>query len=116
MNIDMEEISLNIETAIPCGLLIDELVSNSLKYAFKNQTNCKLDINLHSDNDNMFTLVVSDNGSGIPKEVDINNSDTFGMQLIKYLTSQLKGKLELDRNNGTKFSLKFNELKYKDRV
>jgi len=116
MNIDMGEISLNIETAIPCGLLIDELVSNSLKYAFKNQTNCKIDIDLHSDNDNTFTLVVSDNGSGIPEEVDIDNSDTFGMQLIKYLTSQLKGKLELDRNNGTKFLLKFSELKYKDRV
>ncbi len=63
-----------------------------------------------------FNLTVSDNGVGIPDEVDPENAETFGMQLIKYLTKQLKGTIELDRNNGTKYQLKFNELKYKDRV
>ena len=53
---------------------------------------------------------------GIPDEIDPEKAETFGMQLIKYLTKQLKGTIELDNNNGTKYQLKFNELKYKDRV
>ena len=116
MNIDVEEVSLNIETAIPCGLLIDEMVSNSLKYAFPNGSKGKINIDLHSNENNKFILMVSDNGIGIPADVELENADTFGMQLIKYLTNQLKGKLELDRKNGTKFRLEFNELKYKERV
>ncbi len=116
MNIDVEEIFLNIETAIPCGLIIDELVSNSLKYAFKSEKNGNIIIKLHSNDDNRFSLIVSDDGSGIPEEVDPDNAETFGMQLIKYLTNQLKGKLELDRTNGTRFKLEFKELQYKNRV
>jgi len=116
MNIDVEEVFLNIETAIPCGLIIDELVSNSLKYAFKSVKKGNITIKLHSNNEKRFTLTVSDNGSGIPDNVDPENADTFGMQLIKYLTNQLKGKLKLDRTNGTKFQLEFNELKYRNRV
>lgn len=116
MNIDVEEVFLNIETAIPCGLIIDELVSNSLKYAFKPGENGNITIKIHSNNEQRFTLTVSDNGSGIPDDVDPENAATFGMQLIKYLTNQLKGKLELDRTNGTKFILEFHELKYKNRV
>ena len=116
MNIDIEDVALNIETAIPCGLLIDEMVANSMKYAFPNRKTGKINIELHSDNNNKFTLIVSDNGVGIPEAVDIEKSDTFGMQLIKYLTKQLNSTIELDRKHGTKYTLQFNELKYKDRV
>ncbi len=63
-----------------------------------------------------ITLMVSDNGVGISEDIDTEKSDTFGMQLIKYLTKQLKGTIELDKSNGTKYNLKFNELEYKDRV
>jgi len=116
MKIDIEKVYLNIETAIPCGLIIDELVSNSLKYAFKRKKNGTITINLHSNNENKFTLTVSDDGVGIPLTVDPENSETFGMQLIKYLSNQLKADLELNRDNGTEFKLEFNELKYKNRV
>ncbi len=116
MNIDIEDVALNIETAIPCGLLIDEMVANSMKYAFPNRKTGKINIELHSDNNNKFTLIVSDNGVGIPEDVDIEKSDTFGMQLIKYLTKQLNSTIELDRKHGTKYTLQFTELKYKDRV
>jgi two-component system response regulator len=116
MNIDIEDVALNIETAIPCGLLIDEMVANSLKYAFPNRRSGKINIELHSDKHNKFTLTVSDNGIGIPEEVDTEKASTFGMQLIKYLTKQLKGTIELDRNHGTRYKLQFTELKYKDRV
>ncbi|MBZ2165877.1 histidine kinase dimerization/phosphoacceptor domain -containing protein [Methanobacterium spitsbergense] len=116
MILDIDDVSLNIETAIPCGLLINEMVANSLKYAFPNQKNGEIKIELHSNNEDQFKLTVSDNGVGIPEEIDPEKAETFGMQLIKYLTKQLKGTIELDNNNGTKYQLKFNELKYKDRV
>ncbi len=116
MILDIDDVSLNIETAIPCGLLINEMVANSLKYAFPNQKNGEIKIELHSNNEDQFNLTVSDNGVGIPEEIDPEKAETFGMQLIKYLTKQLKGTIELDNNNGTKYQLKFNELKYKDRV
>ena len=115
MDIDVEDVSLNIETAIPCGLLIDEMVANSLKYAFPDERIGEIKIELHSD-ENSFNLMVSDNGVGIPNNIDTEKSDTFGMQLIKYLTKQLKGTMELDKSNGTKYNLIFNELEYKDRV
>ena len=116
MNIDVEEVSLNIETAIPCGLLIDEMVANSLKYAFPNERTGNITIELHSDDNNRFYLSVSDNGIGISGEVDPEKTDTFGMQLIKYLTKQLKATIELDKTNGTTYNLIFDELDYKDRV
>jgi PAS domain S-box-containing protein len=116
MNIDVEDVSLNIETAIPCGLLIDEMVANSLKYAFPDGRVGEITINLHSDDDNKFNLMVSDNGVGIPIDIDQEKTDTFGMQLIKYLTRQLRGTIELDNSNGTKYNLSFNELNYSDRV
>jgi len=87
MNIDVEEVLLNIETAIPCGLLIDEMVSNSLKYAFPYGSKGNINIDLHSNENYNFILVVSDNGIGIPADVELEKADTFGMQLIKYLTN-----------------------------
>ena len=116
MKIDMEEISLNIETAIPCGLIIDEMVANSLKYAFPDGRNGEIKIELHSDYNNKYSMCVSDNGIGISEDIDPEKTDTFGMQLIKYLTKQLKANIELDKSNGTTYNLTFNELKYKDSV
>jgi two-component sensor histidine kinase len=92
------------------------MVANSLKYAFPNRRAGLINIKLHSDNDKEFNLIVGDNGVGIPEDIDSETAETFGMQLIKYLTKQLKGTLELDRNHGTKYKLQFTELKYIDRV
>ncbi len=114
--IDVDEVSVNIETAIPCGLIIDEMIANSLKYAFPNSRSGEIKVELHLDDENNFNLIVSDNGVGIPGEIDPEKADTFGMQLIKYLSKQLKSTMQLDRSHGTKFKLIFKELNYKDRV
>lgn len=116
MNIDVEEVSLNIETAIPCGLIIDEMVANSLKYAFPDNRIGEIKIELYLDDNNKYNMIVSDNGVGISADIDPEKTDTFGMQLIKYLTKQLKATIELDKNNGTTYNLIFNELEYRDRV
>ena len=116
MNIDVEEISLNIETAIPCGLIIDEMVANSLKYAFPDNRIGEIKIELYSIDNDRYHMIVSDNGVGFSEDIDPEKTDTFGMQLIKYLTKQLKATIELDKNNGTTYKLMFNELEYRDRV
>ena len=116
MNIDVEEVSLNIETAIPCGLIIDEMVANSLKYAFPDDRIGEIKIELHSDDNGAYHMNISDNGVGISSDINPEKTDTFGMQLIKYLTKQLKATIELDRTNGTTYNIIFNELKYRDRV
>ncbi len=116
MELNIQDITFNIETAIPCGLIIDEIVSNSLKYAFTNGRNGLIKVELQSNDENKFYLMISDNGIGIPDRIDLKNANTFGMQLINYLTQQLKGTIEIDRSHGTKFKLLFNELNYKDRV
>jgi len=109
---------LNMDTAVPCGLIINELFINSLKHAFKGKIRGKIMIKLSSDRETPanYTLVVADNGVGLPSNVDINNPKRLGLQLVVSLTSQLDGKIYLDTSNGTKFTIKFNELIYKQRL
>jgi two-component sensor histidine kinase len=92
---------LNIETVIPCGLIINELISNSLKYAFPNR-NGELKISLKSKEDN-YELIISDNGIGFPEELDFKNTDSLGLQLVNTLTNQIDSKITLDSRYGTKF-------------
>ena len=114
-NVDVEDIFLNIETAIPCGLIINELVSNSLKYAFLNQQNGEISIKLLDDNGE-FNLYIDDNGSGLPENFDLKDvKNSLGLRLVNLLVEQLEGTIELDNNNGTKFLIKFRELEYKKR-
>jgi len=112
--LNIEDIHLNIDTAIPLGLIINELVTNSVKYAFPK---CKGKINLKLvSNKDLIELTITDNGIGIPEDIDIENSKTLGLQLVKNLVNQLEGKLELDVNHGTEFKITFKELKYKERI
>jgi len=92
---------LNIETVIPCGLIINELISNSFKYAFPNR-NGELKISLKSKEDN-YELIISDNGIGFPEELDFKNTDSLGLQLVNTLTNQIDSKITLDSRYGTKF-------------
>lgn len=113
-DIKTNAIKLSLDTAIPCGLIINELVSNSLKYAFSNQqadqVNGKIIICLHQDDDNMLTLTVGDNGMGIPEGIDWQSTNSLGLRIVHNLTRQLKGKISLERNNGTTFCIKFPKL------
>ncbi len=112
--LEIEDVILNMETAVPCGLIISELVSNSLKYAFPEGINGEVLISLKSDGDT-FGLIIGDNGIKFPEELDFKNTDSLGLTLVNSLVSQIDGEIELDRSHGTEFKITFKELKYKER-
>jgi PAS domain S-box-containing protein len=110
MNIN--NISLDINTAIPCGLIINELVTNSLKHAFPDGKDGEINIAIHSMNENTIELVVGDNGAGISEDLDFKTTETLGLQLVTMLAeNQLHGEIILDRSKGTEFTITFKEVK-----
>ncbi len=112
LNIDVENIELAIDHAIPCGLIINELVTNSLKYAFPEGRKGEIKISLRSSGENVIELVVGDNGIGIPKDLDFRKTESLGLHLVTILAeSQLHGEIKLDRSNGTEFQIKFRGIK-----
>jgi two-component sensor histidine kinase len=106
-----------MDTAVPLGIIVNELVSNSLKHAFTGIDKGEIRIKLRREGNGEykvegrkrtnFTLTVSDNGIGIPEDIDIKNLDTLGVQLVTSLVDQLDGEFELKRHNGTEFTIKF---------
>lgn len=115
IKVEIEEIDLNIETATPLGLIITELVSNIIKHAFHDQKSGEITVKFSSINDE-FLLEVSDNGLGIPEDLNLEKSDTLGLKLVNTLVEQIDGILELDKTKGTSFKIRFKELKYKERI
>ncbi|HEY9635092.1 MAG TPA: histidine kinase dimerization/phosphoacceptor domain -containing protein [Coleofasciculaceae cyanobacterium] len=109
LKLNIEEITLTINRAIPCGLIITELVSNALKYAFSNRTEGIIEIAFSSDSDKNFTLIVRDDGIGLPKNLDFKKEKSLGLQLVSILANQLEATLELNCCVGTKVCLKFSE-------
>ena len=113
-----------MDIAVPLGIIINELVSNSLKYAFQGKDKGLIQIKLCREespeyanngpeskkegyNDTNFILTVSDDGIGIPEDFNSEDSDSLGLQLVAILVDQLDGELELKRNNGTEFTILF---------
>lgn len=113
--LEVENVNLNMETAIPCGLIISELVSNGLKHAFPNGRNGKVLVSLKSIGDK-YELKIWDNGIGLPEGLDINNLESLGLLLVKNLTDQIDGQIYVNNSQGTEFKIVFKELKYKDRI
>lgn len=125
LNIELEEnVFFDMDIAVPLGIIINELVSNSLKYAFSGRENGKIQIELHIDkpvekiridqrstkknrDGTDYILIISDNGIGIPEDFDLENSSSLGLQLVKILVDQLRGEIELKRDSGTEFVIKF---------
>ncbi len=106
--IDIEDISPGMDLAIPCGLIINKLVTNSLKYAFPDGRKGEINIAFRQNNSNIYELFVGDNGVGISNNLDINNTDSLGLRLVTMLVNdQLEGEIDLKRDNGTNFSIKF---------
>jgi len=106
VDIEVKDVSLRLDHAIPCGLIINELVSNSLKYAFPEDRKGEIMIAFGSINENEIELIVSDDGIGLPEDLDVRNAESMGMQLIMMLAEyQLKGKLEVNRTRGTKYHI-----------
>ncbi len=115
-NLNIDPIYLNIETAIPCGLIINELVSNSLKYAFAQNSGGEININFNQINPQQFHLSIQDNGSGFPTGFDVENAETLGVRLVRMLTHQLDGTLVIDSQCGTCYHITFLELNYRRRI
>ncbi len=94
--------------AIPCGLIINELVTNSLKHAFINCSEGKIEVSITRKGTNCYSLVVKDNGKGLPPEaIELEDPTTLGLQLVSSLVSQLKGILQYQFKNGAIFSIEF---------
>jgi two-component system, sensor histidine kinase PdtaS len=97
---------LNIDTAIPCGLIVSELISNALKYAFPQQEHGAISIETKQSN-GMFELKVQDDGVGFPENLDFRNTQSLGMRLVNTLAKQLQGSIEMNRSPGTIFRIFF---------
>jgi PAS domain S-box-containing protein len=109
LKMEMESISLGIDQATPCALVINELLSNTLEHAFPEDYTGRGELRISASlHDTEVSIVVSDNGVGTPEGIDLESSETFGLRLIKMLiTRQLYGEIELERDGGTRFTIKF---------
>ncbi len=123
LQLDLEPVTLNIETAMPCGLIVNELVSNALKYAFPQKRQGIVRLHFHTDPDSKkqdrerrFVLVVGDNGVGIRSDINWQSTNSLGLRLVRMLIRQLDGEIELDLEEGTLFRLAFTELQYRERL
>lgn len=116
VNIDADEIILDIDTAIPCGLIVNELITNSLKHAFPDDTEGEISIRMQQSPEGYYNLSLKDNGIGLPEELNITDSTTLGLLLINSLIRQLEGELEVKRNQGTIFLISFKKLEYTQRI
>jgi two-component system, sensor histidine kinase PdtaS len=115
LQLDVDPVMLGIETAIPCGLIINELVTNSLKYAFPGSETGTIGIALHAAGPETYTLVVRDSGGRFPRSLDVRTATSAGLQIVTALVKQLDGSLELAVDGATAFHIAFKELKYRDR-
>jgi len=106
---NIKNVTLNIDTAIPCGLIINELISNSLKHAFPRSLprSPEITLKLFQDKRNRTVLIVSDNGVGLPKNIDFKKTKSLGLQLVSALVEQLGGIITVEVKEGTKFTITF---------
>jgi PAS domain S-box-containing protein len=113
--LELGDYNLGIETAIPLGLIINELVSNSLKHAFKGYDKGEIKIILEK-NDETYTLTIKDNGIGLPEGFKFGETSSLGILLINSLVNQLEGELDVEVNRGTLVIINFTELMYRERM
>ena len=106
LNLEVEELSLGIDQAVPCGLILNELISNALKHAFNDTDKGEIKVKASLDND-YYKIEVSDNGKGLSSKVDIGNPNSLGMELVKTLSQQLNSQLDFTNNDGTTVTLRF---------
>ncbi len=104
---EVDDIYLDINRAIPCGLIVNELVSNALKYAFPDNMRGEIEVKMYSDKNDKYGLIISDNGMGFPENVDFRHTQTLGLQLVTDLVKQLNGKIKLEKGKGTTFKIEF---------
>jgi two-component sensor histidine kinase len=108
LKLDVPRVFLHIDDAIPCGLIINELLSNSFKYAFLKKKKGTIGISVKVKKENII-LAIWDSGAGFPKKIDYKNTESLGLQLVISLTEQLGGKIKLESRagEGTRFIIAF---------
>ncbi len=108
LDLNIKNIFLGVDTAVPCGLIVNELISNSLRHGFPDGKKGEIKIVMRLLNEDEIELTVSDNGIGIPKEVDFRKTESLGLHLLTLLAEQqLHGDIKLDRAKGTNFRIRF---------
>ena len=112
LNVNIDRVYLSIDTALPCGLIVNELISNSLRHAFPEGQKGQIWVELRLQHDGQYTLAVSDNGVGLPEDLDFQNTRSLGLQLVNSLVDQLEGTIELDRSTGVAFKITFTDPAY----
>ncbi len=113
---DLEDVLLDVNSAVPCGLLVNELISNSIKHAFPGGRKGTIGIGLRREKDGTVVFRVADDGVGFPEDLDFRRAATFGLQIVSLLVEQLEGTIHVDKRSGTAFTISFRELQYKDRI
>jgi PAS domain S-box-containing protein len=111
LKMNLEDVFLDIRTAIPCGLILNELVTNSLKHAFPNGRSGEIIVELHPLEEHTCQIIVRDNGVGIPQDLDMGNPPTLGWQIVTMLVRQIEGSLEVQKEGGTTVKILFKKLK-----
>jgi PAS domain S-box-containing protein len=115
--LDLENIKVLIDTAVPCGLIINELISNSFKHAFPGDRKGNISVKLKKLEEDTIELVISDNGIGIPEGYDLLEKNTLGMQVFYNIaTEQLLGNVKIESKNGLTFIIHFKDISYEERV
>jgi len=109
LKLDVQKTFLKLDTAIPCGLMINEIITNSIKYAFKNIKQGLIEVKMFKDKENYFNLVIGDNGDLIKSQDELVNQKSIGMKLIRLLSRQIRSEMKIDVSNGVKYSFKFKE-------
>jgi two-component sensor histidine kinase len=109
LEIHIDNIFFNVNTAIPCGLIISELISNALKHAYPDGKQGEIVISFTRDEAGTYTQTVRDKGVGLPENLDFQNTDTLGLRLVNILAKQLNGTLTYSGKDGACFVLTFNE-------
>jgi PAS domain S-box-containing protein len=110
LNLNLENEMVDIDTTVPLGLIINELITNSLKHAFTDGHKGEINIEFYKQN-NEFILIVNDNGIGFPEDIDFRNSDSLGLRLVNTLVVQIDGEITLDNSKGTQFKIIFKEIR-----
>lgn len=107
LDLAVEPVTISLDKTIPCGLLVNEIVSNSLKYAFPGNRNGKIMVQVRSFSDGHLNLTLADDGIGLPDDIIVDRTPTLGLQLVNILTEQLGGQLSVQRSQGTSFTISF---------